>query len=419
MMIKMENRGIIADLHLHSKYSRATSKNLDLENLEKYARIKGIDLLGTGDFTHPIWFKELKSSLKEDGSGILTTKTGFKFVLTVEVSNIYTQGGKGRRVHSIILAPSLDIASQINEALGKKGRLDYDGRPIFGFSCAELVEMMKSVSSEIEIIPAHAWTPWFSIFGSMSGFNSIKECFLDQSKHIHAIETGLSSNPEMNWKISSLDNVNLVSFSDAHSFWPWRLGREATIFRKGRSYRDIISSIRTGEGINATIEVDPNYGKYHLDGHRACGICMEPKESTKHKNICPKCSGPMTIGVLNRVEELADREKSRPANAKPFFSLIPLSDIIAAIIGSPVASKKTWSVYNTLIGNFKSEFNVLLDADEKELLKYVDRKIADAILLNRHGQVKIKPGYDGVYGEPVFDNSVQKPTKAQKSLSNF
>jgi uncharacterized protein (TIGR00375 family) len=410
---------IIADLHIHSKYSRATSKNLDLQNLEKYARIKGVNLLGTGDFTHPVWFKELKDNLTEDGSGILKSKTGFDFLLTVELSNIYTQNGKGRRIHNVILAPNFEVVSQINSALGKKGRLDYDGRPIFGFNCIELVEMMKNISEDIEIIPAHAWTPWFSIFGSMSGFDSIKECFEDQAKHIHAIETGLSSDPEMNHRLSMLDNINLVSFSDAHSFWPWRIGREATIFDTKLTYKEILDAIRTGDGLTETVEVNPNYGKYHLDGHRACDVCLEPKESNKNKKICPKCKKPMTIGVLNRVEELADREENfKPKNAKPFRSLIPLSEILSKVIGYGVATQKTWKEFNNLIKNFHTEFNVLLEASSEDLKKVTDDKIADAIIKIRDNDFEVKPGYDGVYGELILEQS-EIIKKKQKNLSDF
>ena len=414
---------IIADLHLHSKYSRATSKDLDLKNLEKYARIKGVNILGTGDFTHPIWLKELKESLEEDGTGILKSKTGFNFLLSVEVSNIYSQNSKGRRIHNIILAPSFEIVEQINEALGKKGRLDYDGRPIFGFNCIELVEMLKEINEDIEIIPAHAWTPWFSLFGSMSGFDSIKECFGSMEKHIHAIETGLSSDPEMNWRLSMLDGISLVSFSDAHSFWPWRIGREATIFDIKPEYKGLIKAIRTKNGLEETIEVNPNYGKYHLDGHRACDVCLEPKESLKKKNICPKCGRELTIGVLHRVEELADRKRGfKPKDAKPFRSLMPLSEILAKLLGSGIATQKTWKEYNNLISHFGSELNILLDAGLEELKKVSDESIAGAIISIRKNEAKIKPGYDGVYGELILEkikSAGEKKVKIQKGLSDF
>jgi len=420
---------IIADLQVHSRFSRATSKNLNLENLEKFARIKGLNLLGTGDITHPEWLKELKANLTEDGSGILTSKSDFKFLLQGEVSNIYTQDGKGRRVHNVILAKNFDIVEQIQEALKKKGRIDYDGRPIFGFTCIELVEMMKTIDEKIEIIPAHVWTPWFSLFGSMSGFDSVEECFKDQTKHIYAIETGLSSDPAMNWRLSQLDKYTLVSNSDAHSFWPWRIGREANVFDIELTYDDLINAIRKRKGFLYTIEVNPNYGKYHLDGHRACNICLEPKESIKNKNICPKCRRNLTIGVLNRVEQLADREEGyKLKGAIPFKSLIPLSEILSTLLGAGVATKKVWKEYYNLVDNLDSELNILLEAKKEDLIKITDEKIADAIIKVREGKIKIKPGYDGVYGQPVFSDNEgeirdnkQKETKeqTQEGLTKF
>lgn len=417
---------IIADLQIHSRYSRATSKTINLNNLEKYARLKGLNLLGTGDITHPLWLQELKKDLKEDGSGILKSKSGFNFVLQGEVSNIYTQDGKGRRVHNVILAKNFEIVEQIQAALIKKGRIDYDGRPIFGFSCVELVEMLKKIDEKIEIIPAHAWTPWFSLFGSMSGFDSVEECFKNQTKHIHAIETGMSSDPAMNWRLSQLDNFTLVSSSDAHSYWPWRIGREANVFDIDLSYDNLIDAIRKKKGFLHTIETNPEYGKYHIDGHRACNISLEPKESKKYNKICPKCKRPLTIGVLHRVEELADRpEGFKPNNAIPFKSLIPLSEILSFLFNISVASKQIWQEYYKLVNNFGNEFNVLIDAKKEDLIKVTNEKIADAIVNVREGKVKIKPGYDGVYGQLVFDDSYEEdelnknyiPT--QKSLSEF
>ena len=414
---------IISDLHIHSRFSRATSNTLNIPNLEKYAKIKGLNLLGTGDFTHPEWIKELKNELTEDGSGILKTKTGFNFLLQTEISLIYSQDGKGRRVHNIVLAKNLDIVDQINTQLRKKGRLDYDGRPIFGISCVEFVEFMKNIDKGIEIIPAHIWTPWFSMFGSNSGFDSIKECFKEKTDEIHAIETGLSSDPAMNWRLSQLDNLSIVSFSDLHSYWPWRIGREATIFNCKLDYDEIIKSLRN-KSIEMTIEVDPNYGKYHLDGHRACNVCLEPKESLKNKNICPKCKRPLTVGVLQRVEHLADRNEGfKPKDAVPFKSLIPLSEILSALLGTALSSQKTWKEYNNLINKFGSELNVLLEAEKKELEKTANEKIAEAIISNREGKIKIKPGYDGVYGEPIFtDNPIikEEPSKIeQQGLDKF
>jgi uncharacterized protein (TIGR00375 family) len=414
---------IIADLHIHSRFSRACSKQINIENLEKWARVKGVNLLGTGDFTHPSWFKELRNELKEE-NGILKTETGFPFILQTEISNMYLQGGKQRRVHNIILAPNFDIVEQITEALKKYGRVDYDGRPIFGFNCVELVEIMKKISKDIEIIPAHIFTPWFSLFGSKSGFDDIRDCFLDKAKEIHALETGLSSDPAMNWRLSSLDEYNLVSFSDLHSFWPWRIAREATIFEGDLTYDNIINAIRTGKGLVKTVEVDPNYGKYHFDGHRICGISMTPEETIKHKGICPKCGKPLTIGVLSRVEQLADRgEGFKPKGAHPFVRLLPLTELISTVYGvNQLYSKKVWGVYNRLTKTFGSEFNVLLNTDFEDLKKVVNEKLADFIIKNRNQGLKVKAGYDGVYGKLIIDEGAKikdDKNKSQKTLKDF
>ncbi len=400
---------IIADLHIHSRFSRACSKQITISNLEKWARIKGVNLLGTGDFTHPLWLKELKSELTFD-NGVLKTKSEFPFILQSEISLIYTQDGKGRRIHNVFLAPNFEVVDQIVERLLKIGRIDYDGRPIFGISCVEFVEMMRGISKDIEIIPAHIWTPWFSLFGSKSGFDKIEDCFKDQTKYIHALETGLSSDPEMNRRVSSLDKYNLVSFSDMHSFWPWRIGREATIFDTELNYDKIINAIRTKEGLKGTIEVDPSYGKYHFDGHRACDVSLDPKDSIKNNNICPKCGKGLTIGVLHRVEELADREKG-PEDY--FKTLIPLSELIASYVGTSVSSKKVGQMHFKLMNLFKSEFNVLLDISYEDLKKVVDEKLAELIIKNRENKLEIIPGYDGEYGKLDLEN------KKQKSLGDF
>jgi len=400
---------IISDLHIHSRFSRACSKQITISNLEKWARVKGVNLLGTGDFTHPLWLKELKNELNFD-NGVLKTKSGFPFILQSEISLIYSQDGKGRRIHNVFLAPNFEVVDQIVEKLLKIGRIDYDGRPIFGINCVEFVEMMREISKDIEIIPAHIWTPWFSLFGSKSGFDKIEDCFKDQTKHIHALETGLSSDPEMNRRVSSLDKYNLVSFSDMHSFWPWRIGREATIFDTELNYDKIINAIRTKEGLKGTIEVDPSYGKYHFDGHRLCKISLDPKDAIRKDNICPKCSRKLTIGVLHRVEELADREKG-PEDY--FKTLIPLSELIASYFGTSVSSKKVEQIHFKLMNLFKSEFNVLLDISYEDLKKVVDEKLAELIIKNRENKLEVIPGYDGEYGKLVFEK------KKQKSLSDF
>ncbi len=412
-MTKSEDKirnGLFADLHIHSRFSRATSKKINIENLEKYARIKGLGLLGTGDFQHPEWFKELE--VLEERDGILYTSSEFPFIWQTEISLMYTQDGKGRRIHYVLLAPNKDVVKQIIKFLSSKGRLDYDGRPIFGFSSIELVDSMREISKDIEIIPGHIWTPWFGIFGSKTGFDSLKEAFQDKAKEIHAIETGLSSDPEMNWKISELNDKTIVSFSDLHSFWPWRIGREATIFnidKEKLNYKDILKQIRENL-ILGTVEVDPAYGKYHYDGHRFCNFSCSPEETKKLKGICPKCGKPLTVGVEYRVEELADQDIEDNKNRKPYYKLLPLHELIALSKGSTLSSQKTWKAYNNLIEKFGSELEILLHIEKEELLKELpeDTKLVELILKNRKGEIKVKPGYDGVYGEAMLG---EKQTK--------
>jgi len=386
----------IGDLHIHSKYSRATSSALSFENLVKWAKIKGLNLLGTGDFTHPVWFEEIKK-LRDNGKGFYFYQD-FPFVISGEISLIYTQGS-GRRIHLVVLVPSIEIAEKINSYLDSKGRRDYDGRPIFKIPGDEFVREMMNISTDIEIIPAHIWTPWFGLFGSMSGFDSLKECFKEEFDNVHAIETGMSSDPAMNWKIKELEDKSIVSFSDSHSFWPFRLGREATIFRKTDSYAELIRQIRKNDFI-ATIETDPAYGKYHFDGHRVCGFSCSPEKTRELNNICPLCKKKLVVGVEYRVEELTDTpENYKPKNIKPFYTLLPLHELISLMTGSAMQTKKVWDIYNSLINCFENEFNILLDVSKEELiLKNVDDKLIELILKNREGKIKVKPGYDGVYG---------------------
>jgi len=407
---------IIADLHIHSRFSRACSKDINLENLEKWAKIKGIDLMGTGDFSHEKWLNELKQNLVEK-EGILYSKTDFKFILSWEVSLIYTQSGKGRRVHLVVLAPSFEAVDKINAYLDKKGRRDYDGRPIFKISCEQFAKDMYDISNEIEVIPAHLFTPFFGVFGSESGFNSLKEAFGLQADKIHAIETGISSSPEMNWKISELNNRSIVSFSDSHSFWPWRLGREATIFAKADSYMDIINAIRENK-ILGTIETDPAYGKYHYDGHRDCNFSCSPEESKKLNNICPVCKKPLIIGVENRVNEIGNQKPEINPHRKKFYKILPLHELISIIIGSSVSSKKTWEVYNKLIDKFGNEFNILLNVSFEDLEKIVEKKLAELIILNREGKLELKPGYDGLYGEIILNEEFLGKKKIRKIKEN-
>ena len=416
-----ETQKLIGDLHIHSRFARACSTSINLANLEKYAKIKGINFMGTGDFTHQKWYDEITAELEEDDQGILWSKTKFPFVWQTEISLMYSQGGKGRRVHYVILAPGKEVVDQIIAYLGSKGRLDYDGRPIFGMSSIEFIDELMKISNKIEVIPAHAWTPWFSIFGSKSGFDSVEECFEEKSKHIHAIETGMSSDPAMNWRVSHLDKYNLVSFSDMHSFWPWRIGREATVFDIKLSYDDIINAIRTGEGLHSTIETAPEYGKYHVDGHRNCNVVMMPKETLEKKGICPSCHKPLTIGVLYRVEQLADREEGyQRKDGKPFKRLIPFSELISkAHDVKQLSSKTVWNIYNKAIGTIGSEFKLLLDATEEELNKTLHPNITKLILKNREDKLQITPGYDGVYGELTLTEDEKVVKGKQKALTGF
>lgn len=415
-----------SDLHLHSKYSRAVSEKMNVTELAAAGKVKGLNLLGTGDFQHPLYYKELKENLKDFENGLFR-HNGVYFVLSTEISTMFTQDKKGRKVHNVLLIPGFEIADQLIEGFKRWGRIDYDGRPIFGKTCVELAELCFSISKDIMIIPAHAWTPWFGIFGSMSGFDHLKDCFKEYTKDIYAIETGMSSDPAMNWRLSELDGIALVSYSDAHSPYPWRLGREAAVFDlKGPNYYEMIEAIRKKDKDKFlfTVETNPSYGKYHYDGHRNCGVSFDPKESKKLGGICPVCRKPLTIGVLNRVEQLADRpEGFVPKNAVPFKAMIPLSELIAGLFKTDVATKQVWKEFDKLMTVFGNEFNILLEASHEKLVNVTHEKIADAIMKNREGKIKVKPGYDGVYGVPIFDDdeSLSKEEKRinQRSLSDY
>jgi len=391
---------LFGDFHIHSKYSRACSTNISFENLVKWAKIKGINLLGTGDFTHPLWIKEIKEKLVEKNGFYFYED--FPFIITGEISFIYTKG-RGRRIHLVVLVPSIAIAEKINSYFDTLGRRDYDGRPIFGISCEEFVKQMRKISEDIEIIPAHIWTPYFGVFGSMSGFDSLKEAFGDEFENIHAIETGMSSDPEMNWRIAELEKKSIVSFSDAHSFWPFRLGREATIFHKVNSYSEIIQQIRENSFIS-TIETDPAYGKYHYDGHANCNFSSSPEETKKLNGICPICKKHLTIGVDNRVGQLANHPIGfKTKNAKPYYKILPLHEILSLFLGTAMESKAVWNLYNSLIENFETEFNILLNVSEGEFVKKdINPKLIELIIKNREEKIKVKPGYDGEYGKAVI-----------------
>jgi uncharacterized protein (TIGR00375 family) len=392
-----------ADFHIHSKFSRATSKDMEVESLAQWARKKGISLLGTGDFTHPTYVAELKSKLAALGNGLFELKHGEKsvrFILTSEVSNIYTQDGKVRRIHTLLFAPSFEVVEAIRTRLGHYGKLASDGRPIFTFTAKELAKMILDISVDCLIIPAHAWTPWFSIFGANSGFDSIEECFGEMSSHIHAIETGLSSDPAMNWRLSKLDGITLLSNSDAHS--ANRLGREANAFDCALDYLEVVETIRSKDPkkLLFTIEFFPEEGKYHYDGHRDCGVVLSPSQTRSHQYLCPVCRKKLTVGVMHRVEALADRpEGFIPKKAIPFIHSIPLEEVIAEALGVRVGTKAVDTEYERLVERGGSEFAILLDANPDELAAFVPPTILEGILRMRQGRISILPGHDGAYGK--------------------
>ncbi|MBC7220550.1 DNA helicase UvrD [Candidatus Bipolaricaulota bacterium] len=390
---------VIADLHLHSRHSRATSSDMDLPGLAQWAKRKGIDLLGTGDFTHPEWYHHLTRHLLPVGEG-LYAYDGVRFLFTAEIAAIWSHDGRVRRVHFLILAPNAESAARINGELARIGNLVADGRPMLGVSGECLVESVLGACPEAALIPAHAWTPWYSIFGAQSGFDSLDEALGPAARHVFAIETGLSSDPPMNWRVSALDRVALVSFSDAHS--PPRLGREATAFDLPEiSYRSLLSAIRDRdrERFLFTIEFFPEEGKYHFDGHRACGVSLAPAETRTHHGRCPVCGRPVTVGVLHRVEELADRPLGhRPPTAIPYCSLVPLAEILAQALDQGVNTKGVEAEYDRLVHRFGSEFRILLDLPEEELRRGVPPRVAEAIAKVRAGELEIEPGYDGQYG---------------------
>jgi len=426
---------IFADFHIHSKYARATSPQMDLENISKFGKLKGLNLIGTGDFTHPDWLKELKQKLNPIEDTGIYFYNGMKFMLTTEISTIYEQNNKTRKIHHVVHVPNFEIIDQIRDILENKGaKLGIDGRlTLNNIASDEFVELLRNVYKDILIIPAHAWTPWYGVLGSKSGFDRIEDCYKDQTKYIYGLETGLSSDPAMNWRLSSLDKFTLMSNSDSHSHWPWRLGRECNVFEIDRlTYSEIFNIIKNKDKKKFlfTIEVDPAYGKYHWTGHRNCHVMLPPKKAMKINNICPKCKRPLTIGVEQRVEKLADRpEGYKPKNAIPFKKLIPLAELIKVVFKiDTLYSKTIWSEYMKLINKFGSEFKVLLETPIEELKKETNEKLAKFIILNREEKIKIIPGYDGVYGIPVFDENKFKEFKqkqdnikleTQKTLKNF
>jgi uncharacterized protein (TIGR00375 family) len=391
---------IIADFHVHSGYSRATSKEMNVARMALWAKKKGINLLGTGDFTHPIHFANLKSSLHSAGNGLFTTKRepSVFFILTTEISCIYSYKGRVRKTHSIIMAPSIVVVDKINNILRKLGNISSDGRPILGMSAKDLLKIVLDVSEDCLFVPAHVWTPWFSLFGSKSGFDSLEECFDEYSRYIYAVETGLSSDPEMNWRLSALDNITLISNSDAHS--PNKLGREGNVFDCKIDYHDIIDVIKKKDAARFlhTIEFFPEEGKYHYDGHRACNVLFSPEETKQHKGICPVCKKALTVGVMNRVDELADRENGFvPDNVIPSRHVVPLEEIIASAFNVGVNSLRVKREYERLV-EIHTEYTILLDLTQSELYKIADTRIAEGVLRVRAGDISITPGYDGEFG---------------------
>lgn len=390
---------IIADLHIHSRFSRATSSEMSIPYLSKAARLKGIDLLGTGDFTHPEWLAELRNELDDRGNGLFQHE-GTYFILSAEVSLIYPYKGKTRRIHILILAPGFAEVEQINELLSHYGKLQSDGRPILTLTGEQIARYVRQISPRCVLIPAHIWTPWFSLFGANSGFDRIEECFGDETEYIFALETGLSSDPGMNWRLSALDKFTLVSFSDAHS--PDKLGREAIVLNCDMSYDSIIDAIKSRDKSRflGTIEFYPEEGKYHYDGHRQCRVLWSPEETLKHNKICPVCNQPVTIGVMHRVVQLSDRPAGfKPSGAPHFWNTIPLREIIAAARSVGVDTESVKKEYLNTVLRLGSEFNVLLWLPDEEISAQLEPHLAQGILNVRHGRVSIIPGYDGVFGK--------------------
>lgn len=413
MLMKM-----IADLHIHSRFSMATSKEGTPENLDFWARKKGISLIGTGDFTHPVWREELKERLVSEGNGLYRLRDeyvkeesrkfpgeGTRFVVSGEISSIYKKNGKTRKVHNVILLPGLEATDAMAQRLEKIGNIHSDGRPILGLDSHDLLEMMLDVCPEGILIPAHIWTPHFSVLGAKSGFDSVEECFEELAPYIHALETGLSSDPAMNWRISKLDRYQLVSNSDAHS--PSKLGREANLLDIDCSYEGLYRAIQTGEGLEGTVEFFPEEGKYHFDGHRKCGVSLSPVEAERLGGICPVCGKKLTMGVDHRVEQLADRaEGFVKKDGKKYESLVPLPEVISTCMGYSAASKKVQGCFEQMIQTLGTEFDILRNVPSEDIKSCAGERIAEGIENVRTGNVKRIPGYDGEYGKiELFDEN--------------
>ncbi len=412
----------IVDWHIHSRYSRACSKQLELPVIDEWCERKGIDVVATGDWTHPEWFEHIKNTLEEKRQGIYQLKGGGKreFMLVQELSQIYKKGDKTRRVHNLVFSPSIETCEKVIAEFERRGfNLKADGRPILGIDSEDLYKLLKEIDEKIIIIPAHAWTPWYAIFGSKSGFDSIEECFGEMSQYIYAIETGLSSDPKMNWQLSSLDDVLLVSNSDAHS--PRNLGREANVFEfdEPPTYNEFVRVLKEKDTskFKYTIEFYPEEGKYHFDGCSDCKFSCDPKESVSHQLKCPNCSRLLTLGVHHRVEQLSDRDSDSVSSRKvPFKSIVPLAEIIAESFGLKSSTgKKVVSEYMSLTSSVANEFTLLLDTDLKDIASAVsEQAIVEGIRRMREGELTIEPGYDGLYGRvSIFGND--GPCKPKQS----
>jgi len=426
-----------ADLHIHSKFSRATSRDMTLDNIAHWAKIKGITLVASGDFTHPEWFFLIKEKLEPEGNGffrlksILPPANGYlkgmscrpdevHFVLSTEISFIYSKKGRVRKVHLLLLAPDFESVEKINNRLSGLGNLRSDGRPILGLDAKQFVRIVAEICPRCVVIPSHIWTPWFSLFGANSGFDTIEECFEEMTPFIFALETGLSSDPPMNWRLSALDRYALVSNSDAHS--PSRLGREANVFDADFSFRGLVEALRSRDPDKFlyTVEFFPAEGKYHYDGHRKCGVLFSPKESLLHKDLCPKCGKKLTIGVMHRVEELADREVgTRPPFKIAYRSLIPLNEIIAEAIDKTSECQSVWDIYFRLVREFGDEHRVLTDIPIPELVRFQPERVGQGVDRMRRGAVKIVPGHDGDYGRISLFEEERPEEKSGGQLALF
>ena len=394
-----------ADLHVHSSYAFSTSRDLNFDTLARWARIKGIDLLASADFTHPVWFRETAGKLRDTGDG-LYEYGGVRFVLGTEVSCIARQGGRHRRVHLLLFAPSLDTVERINDALASRGKLESDGRPTLHMRPRDLVATLMDLDPRCLVIPAHAWTPWFGVYGSKSGFDSLEECFGDTAGRIRAIETGLSSDPAMNWRVPELDDRSIVSFSDAHS--ARRLGRELTVFHGEPSYAGLVDAL-DNQGIEYTIEFFPEEGKYHHSGHRRCAVRRSPDEVAELGEACPVCGRRLTLGVMQRMEDLALRDVAvrrgddglvrSPAERPPFRSMVSLAQILSEALGRGIQTKTVGAAYVKVIEAAGSELAALVSAPLADVERVAGERVAEGVGRVRRGEVAIEPGFDGLYGK--------------------